>query len=177
MTVRRELRGLLADQLRSWAVTLQGWAFRLDPDEARTGPLVAAHEDAERALGVLAPSMMRARRAVAVAQEPDSTDEQVAEAVRLTTPFRNQAHPYVLSLLERAARADRDGHAASAISLRRKAIAYDAARPTSPPDPAKRPPGLPILKSGGITPSGPAGPAPPPPPCPSDAARSARPRP
>lgn len=50
MTVRRELRGLLADHLRSWAVTLQGWAWRLDPDEARTGPLVAAHEDAERAV-------------------------------------------------------------------------------------------------------------------------------
>jgi len=51
--LRRELRGLLADHLRLWAVSLQGWAWRLDPDEARTGPLVAAHEDAERILDAL----------------------------------------------------------------------------------------------------------------------------
>jgi len=45
--VRRELRGLVADKLRYWALRLEVWALRLDPDESRKVFVAMAYVDYE----------------------------------------------------------------------------------------------------------------------------------
>lgn len=125
--IRHELRGLAADRLRYWAIRLLCWAQRLDPDESRAGPLVAAHEDSVAAFarevhehydrmddeaaavaadsqpeGILAPALRRARIAVEIAQAPGATDDEVTEAVLSTLPFRHLADCWQTMVLERA---------------------------------------------------------------------------